>query len=327
MPPVKEAPLWRKIQKNNFVKLDSLADFLQLSPEKKLTLKQKQAFPLNIPKRLAEKIEKNSLHDPIFLQFVSTENKSQSILNSSKDPVKDSSFQKTPYLLHKYQGRVLFLPTGACAMHCRYCFRQNFNYQPSNHEFSKEKDYLQKDSSIHEVILSGGDPLSLSNQKLHSILSMLNSINHLEIIRFHTRFPIGIPERIDSDFLKMLKNSCKQIIFIVHINHPEELDKDVSLSLKRIQSLGIPVLCQSVLLKGVNDNIHSLKDLFLKLAKNGIIPYYLHMLDLVDGSESFFVEEERASSLVLKLRETLPGYAVPQLVREVPYKPYKTPVY
>ncbi|MCH1430660.1 MAG: KamA family radical SAM protein [Chlamydiales bacterium] len=325
---MKQAPIWRRIQKNNFTKIDSLADFLELDEEKRQQLVSKKQFPMNIPRRLAEKMEKNSLSDPLFMQFVELkESKPVSAPeNFIKDPVKDSCFQKTPYILHKYHGRVLFMPTGACAMHCRYCFRQNFDYPPSSQEFEKEKEYLKNHPSIQEVILSGGDPLSLSNNKLEVIFSLLEEIEHVKIIRFHTRFPIGIPERIDEDFLNILKNSSKQIIFIVHSNHPKELDTEVCNSLRKLQQLAIPVMCQSVLLKGVNNKTAILKELFLKLVKNGIIPYYLHMLDYVEGSEAFHEEDVEAIKIMDELRETLPGYAIPKLVREVPFKTNKTPV-
>ncbi|NCF71565.1 MAG: KamA family radical SAM protein [Chlamydiales bacterium] len=325
---MKQAPIWRKIQKNNFTKADSLAEFLELDEEKRQQLVSKKHFPMNIPRRLAEKMEKNTLSDPLFMQFVELKesNSVNAPENFIKDPVKDSFFQKTPYILHKYHGRVLFMPTGACAMHCRYCFRQNFDYTPSSQGFEKEKEYLKLHPSIQEVILSGGDPLSLSNSKLEEIFTLLEEIEHVKIIRFHTRFPIGIPERIDDGLLSILKKSSKQIIFIIHSNHPKELDAEVCDSLKKIQQLAIPVMCQSVLLKGVNNSTMTLKELFLKLVKNGIIPYYLHMLDYVEGSEAFHEEESEAIKIMDKLREILPGYALPRLVREVPFKTNKTPV-
>lgn len=202
-------------------------------------------------------------------------------------------------------------------MHCRYCFRQNYPYAPFQSGLSQELAWIGQDPSIKEVILSGGDPLSLNNDSLQEILHSICAISHVERIRFHTRFPIGIPERIDEAFLSLLEACTKQIWFIIHCNHPRELDLDVLTALKKIQKLGIPVLNQSVLLKGINDCIDTLQALCEKLTANGIIPYYLHQLDRVERAAHFEVSKTQGRQLIQELTLRLSGYAVPKYVQEI----------
>ncbi len=313
-----QIPLWRQIQKENFTAIGKLAEFLELSPTLQEELLPRARFPLNLPRRLAEKIEKNTLDDPILKQFVPVKKELLQTPGFTPEPVEDTKFCKTPRTLHKYQARALLLPTSACAMHCRFCFRKNFPYETKPSQFQEEIAYIASEKSLSEIILSGGDPLSLSDAALNSLFQGLDNIPHIERIRFHTRFPIGIPERINDSFLNILKTSSKQIVFIIHSNHPKELDQDVFQALKSVQKLGIPVLNQSVLLKGVNDDEKTLLTLSEALTGQGILPYYLHLLDLVEGSSNFLVTDERAKELVQYLTEHTSGYAVPKLVREVP---------
>lgn len=317
---------WRAIQKNNFSSWKPLIDFLELDAENAREVLQRSRFSLNLPRRLAEKIEKNNLDDPILKQFVPLREELISSAGFSCDPVGDTSSQKTTKLLQKYVGRALLVCTSSCAMHCRYCFRQNFPYDTSDKLFDEELEAIAQDCTLEEIILSGGDPLSLSDALLQQLLQALTSINHVQRIRFHTRFPIGIPERIDDSFLQILASTKAQIIFVIHVNHPRELDEDVIASLKKIQKLGIPVLNQAVLLKGVNDNLLTLKTLFETLINNGILPYYLHQLDQVQGAAHFEVAEDIGLSLLQQLRSCLPGYAIPQYVREVAGEPSKSPI-
>lgn len=317
--------LWKQILKKSITKIDDLSDFLQLTPSQREVIVRKKNFPLLLPIRLASKIKKSCLDDPIFKQFVPTQEELKSDFSFSCDPVQDNIFKKTSTLLHKYASRVLIVTTQACAMHCRYCFRQNFEYD-SPQNFEEEINIINSDTSISEVILSGGDPLSLSDDRLHEILNLLNDIPHLKIIRFHTRFPLGIPERISENFLKVLQSAKKQVIFVIHTNHAIELDDDVIAALRKIQSLNIPILCQSVLLKGVNDEIETLKSLCWKLIENGIIPYYLHQLDRVQGAMHFEVSEKTGLNLIEELRKTIPGYAVFRFVKEIPKELHKSPI-
>lgn len=314
---------WRTIQKQNFTRWEKLADFLEI--QDRSSILHTPTFPINMPRRLAEKIQKNTLHDPLLRQFLPLQDEKNESPGFSVDPVSDSSFQKTPRLLKKYSGRALLICTSACVMNCRFCFRQNYPYEKYEkaEPFHEEIKILQEDPSIFEVILSGGDPLSLSDDKLRELINSLETIPHLKLLRFHTRFPIGIPERITEEFLKILKDSRLQTIFVLHTNHPRELDHDVLSSLKRIPG---PLLTQTVLLKGVNDNLSTLKSLFLKLTMHGIIPYYLHQLDRVQQAAHFEVPIEKGKKLIQELRECLPGYAVPQYVQEITNERHKTPL-
>ena len=241
------------------------------------------------------------------------------------DPVGDKGFRSCSKLLHKYEGRVLLVTTGACAMHCRYCFRQNFDYATSTgFLFEEELGLIASDETIREVILSGGDPLSLSNPILKGLIHNLGKIKHVKRLRFHTRFPIGIPERIDDDFIEMIANCPCQVWFILHINHPNELDDDILAHVRLLQKTGAIVLNQSVLLRGVNDDADTLVMLSEKLVDNGILPYYLHQLDKVQGASHFEVSVDEGRQLIHAISKRLSGYAVPKYVREIEGEPGKT---
>lgn len=319
-------PLWRQVQRKTFTDWKKLTAFLELDASHYHKIAEISHFPLNLPYRLAEKVQKNTFDDPILKQFLPTTEENMVIEGFGVDPVGDSLARKGAKLLHKYEGRALLITTSACAMHCRYCFRRNFPYENKDKSFSQELALLQEDNSIKEIILSGGDPLSLSNELLGSLLTRLASIKHITKIRFHSRFPIGIPERIDEEFLAILSKLSKQVVFIVHSNHAKELDQDVIEALKKLQRLGIPILNQSVLLKGVNDSLETLKELLEKLTDSGIMPYYLHQLDRSQGAAHFETSEDLGKKLLEDLTKTLPGYAIPKYVREVTGALSKTPI-
>jgi EF-P beta-lysylation protein EpmB len=316
--------LWRRIQRENFTSIPSLLDFLELSEIHRKSILLSPQFPLNLPRRLAAKIAKNTLDDPILRQFVPLVDETVQMQGFTSEPLQDSSFRKSKKLLQKYKGRALIVTTSACAMNCRFCFRQNFPYETEKIGFEEELAFLSEDASISEVILSGGDPLSLSDAALLALFQKLSAIPHLRRIRFHSRFPIGIPERIDESFLSILSASPKQIFFVIHCNHPRELDEEVIAALRKIASLGIPVLNQSVLLKGVNDDPKVLLDLSEALINSGIVPYYLHEHDRVEGASHFALPNAAGPELIRTLQEHVSGYGVPRLVREEPGHPSKT---
>ena len=315
---------WRTIQKTNITKLNELIDYLKLDPLNAARLIKKPKFPLNLPLRLAAKMEKNNLDDPLLKQFVALDIENETHPQFLEDPVMDKSFQITPRLLKKYSSRALMLPTSACAMHCRHCFRKNYPYELSPSNYADEIKAITEDKSLREIILSGGDPLSLSDVKLESLLLQLDNIDHLKIIRFHTRFPIGIPERITPALISTLSKLKKKLVFIFHINHPKEIDNDIKLALQQLSSYQL--LNQSVLLAGINDSLPTLQDLSYKLIECNIMPYYLHQLDRVQGTAHFDVKAERGLQLIEQMRETMPGYLVPKYVQEIPQKKSKTPI-
>lgn len=310
---------WQQILRQNITSLEELSSFLKID----LPDYQNLRFPLHLPIRLAKKIEKGTFEDPILRQFVPHATEKVENLLYHIDPVSDQQFQCTSKGLQKYAQRLLIVATSACAMHCRYCFRQHFPYSKQQ-GFEEELKQIKEDTSLREVILSGGDPLSLSDRVLKELLDQLDKIPHLRRLRFHTRFPIGIPERITSEFLDLLANCRLQTWFVIHCNHPRELDNDVLAALKSIQKLGIPVLNQAVLLRGVNDTIETLQALCEQLIDNGIQPYYLHQLDRVQGAAHFEVSVERGRELMAELRKRIAGYALPQYVQEIAGKSSKT---
>lgn len=303
---------WQEILRTSITSWETLCSFLELDLPKIQGLK----FPLLLPLRLAEKMEKRNPHDPLFKQFVPT--LAETVQNPLYllDPVGDQEARCSSKSLKKYAQRILLVTTSACAMHCRYCFRQKFTYSQEK-GFEEELEQIKSDLTLREVILSGGDPLSLSDRVLENLIEGLSSFSHLKRLRFHTRFPIGIPERITPDFLAILEKCPLQTWFVIHCNHPRELDNEVLRSLKAIQKLGIPVLNQAVLLKGVNDRIDVLHELSENLVDNGIQPYYLHQLDRVQGAAHFEVDREIGLKLIDELRKRIAGYAVPAYVQEV----------
>lgn len=315
---------WRQILRQNFFNWEKLADFLELNEHQRNEILKNPSFRLNLPLRLAKKIKKRTLHDPILKQFLPSIMEMESHQGFSEDPVGDCAVRKTNKLLHKYEGRVLLVCTSACAMHCRYCFRQHFEYDSMNPSFQNEIEMIRQDSSINEVILSGGDPLSLSDRILSNLTQELCSIPHIKRIRFHTRFPIGIPERIDSAFLDLLSKISCQVIFVIHTNHPLELDEEVLSALKAIQKMGILLLNQSVLLKDINDDVSVLEELCQTLVDHGILPYYLHQLDRVSGALHYEVSKEKGLYLIAELSKRLSGYAIPKYVQEIAGEPNKT---
>lgn len=319
-------PVWKQLLRKNFIDWKELVHFLELNTDQKQHILKQSHFPLNLPFRIANKIPKKTLEDPILKQFLPTIKELENHSNFVKTPVEDDKFRKESKLLQKYEGRVLLVTTSACAMHCRYCFRQNFDYDVENKSFQKEIALIAKDNSIHEVILSGGDPLSLNNQTLESLIAQLSAIPHLTRIRFHTRFPIGIPERIDEGFLAILRQIRQQVWFVIHCNHANELDEEILFALRKVQQTGAIVLNQAVLLKGINDDKKTLKELCEALVDHGIFPYYINQLDRVQGSAHFEVEEQKGLELIREIAKELPGYAVPSYVREIPGEPNKTPL-
>ncbi len=324
--PLSSPAPWRLLLRKNFNRVEALADYLELTDDQRQQLLVKPGFPINVPLRLAQKMAKGSLEDPLVKQFLPTKQETDNHPLFVVDPVGDELCRKAPKLLHKYHGRVLLVCTSACAMHCRYCFRQNFSYEVEDKSFLEELKTIREDSSIHEVILSGGDPLSLSNELLEELLVQLDGIAHVKRIRFHTRFPIGIPERIDDRLLSLLEACSKQLYIVIHCNHPRELDEEIFERLKALQKLGCVLLNQAVLLKGVNDDVAVLEELCEALSNRGILPYYLHQLDRVQGTAHFEVEEEKGLALIKELAKRLSGYAIPRYVREISGEPHKTPL-
>jgi L-lysine 2,3-aminomutase len=265
-------------------------------------------------------MQKGNPDDPLLRQVLPIEDELVDYPGFNLDPVGDIKAAVQPGVLHKYQGRVLLINTGSCAINCRYCFRRNFPYnelQLSKQQESGAIEYIKSDPTINEVILSGGDPLLLSDARLSQLIRQLEAIDHIKRIRIHSRLPIVLPARVTDELVNLLANCSKQLILVVHANHANELNERVITACKLLKNNGITLFNQSVLLKGVNDNAATLCELSEQLFANGIIPYYLHLLDKATGTGHFEVFECEAKILIEKVKNTLPGYLVPKLVKEI----------
>jgi len=286
-------------------------------------------FPLRVPRAFIARMRKGDPTDPLLRQVLPLGMELEFHTGFSIDPVGDLLSRAAPGVLHKYHGRVLLITTGACGVHCRYCFRRHFPYADESarqHDWREALDYLRSDTSIHEVILSGGDPLTLSDQVLASLVTELERIPNLTRLRIHTRQPIVLPSRVDDALLAWLKNCHMQKVVVVHVNHAREIDPDVAAALSRLRTAGVSLLNQSVLLRGVNDSVTELAALSEALFTAGVMPYYLNLLDPVQGAAHFELPESKARILIMGLQARLPGYLVPRLVREVPGAPSKLPL-
>ncbi len=284
-------------------------------------------FPLRIPHAFARRIAHRDPHDPILRQVFPYIDEDKTNTGYVVDPLEEVRFQPLPGLIKKYHDRALLVTTGACAIHCRYCFRRHFPYEEATNspgQWQDAMDYIRDKPDIREVILSGGDPLSLSDAKLLSLCQRIAEIKHVERIRLHTRFPVVIPDRLNNKLLSALTATDKQIIVVLHINHANEIDSDVSRMLKTFGKHPIYLLNQSVLLRNINDNVTSLVQLSEQLVGHHVVPYYLHLLDPVAGAAHFNVQLPAAQQLISKMRDTVAGYMVPTLVMEKTDKKSKT---
>lgn len=289
----------------------------------------KSGFAMRVPRGFARRMRHGDANDPLLLQVLPRQREQQQVAGFGDDPLNESHFQPTPGLIHKYHGRALLITTGACGVHCRYCFRRSFPYA----EAREGRDGWQHavaavaaDPSIHEAILSGGDPLSLSDDKIARLLDALEAIPHLRRLRIHTRQPIVLPERITGTLLARLRRSRLQGVVVLHSNHAQELDDSVATACSQLRDSGLTLLNQAVLLAAVNDEAETLARLSERLFEIGVLPYYLHQLDPVAGAAHFAVADTHARGIMRELNARLPGYLVPRLVREVPGEQGKLPM-
>ena len=276
-------------------------------------------FEVFVPRGYLAKMKPGDPRDPLLRQVLPLEDELQAQPGFADDPVGDQLAEVTPGLLRKYRSRVLMVATGACAVHCRYCFRRHFPYSQAPRSIQAWHPAFQQieaDPSIEEVLLSGGDPLTLVDDLLSELAERISRVPHVQRLRIHSRLPIVIPERVTDAFLSWFTGTRLTPIMVIHANHPAELDEPVARSLGMLSDAGIPVLNQAVLLRGVNDDLKTLTELSLRLVDLRIMPYYLHQLDRVTGAAHFEVPVEHGIRLVKDLRQRLPGYAVPRFVQE-----------
>jgi EF-P beta-lysylation protein EpmB len=284
-------------------------------------------FRLRVPRGFVRRMRSGDPSDPLLRQVLPIASELLEQPGFEADPLGERAAMRAPGLLHKYHGRALLIATGACAVHCRYCFRREFPYQSAHGAGSRWREALEvlaRDRSIEELILSGGDPLSLTTARLTQLSDQLRGIAHLKRLRLHTRTPIVLPERVDAELLTWIASLPWGCVIVLHCNHGNEIDDTVRAATAQLRTAGATLLNQSVLLAGINDSVAALRELSENLWSAGVLPYYLHLLDRVRGSAHFEVSEGRARELMASLAAQLPGYLVPRLVRESPGAASKT---
>jgi EF-P beta-lysylation protein EpmB len=289
-------------------------------------------FPLRVTRSYLARMRPGDLNDPLLRQMLPMGDELLEASGFTSDPLQEQSARRAPNLLQKYAGRALLITTQACAVHCRYCFRREFPYStaeeapPGAGRFAEALAAISGDASLEEIILSGGDPLSLSDARLSRLTDALAAIPHVRRLRIHTRQPIVLPSRVDPGLLAWLRGIRLPVVMVLHTNHPNELNGEVRTACAALRAAGATLLNQSVLLRGVNDDVQTLAALSTALMEAGVVPYYLHLPDRVRGTAHFEVDEQKALGIVKQLSGRLSGYLIPRLVREIPGADSKLPV-
>ncbi len=325
--PFREALSWLDYLSATTNDPKKMLEKLHLPKERfKQDIAARRLFPLRVPQPFIEKMEKGNPHDPLFLQVMSSQQEFFQTAGFSRDPLQEQQ-SAVPNILHKYHNRVLLMVKGGCAINCRYCFRRHFPYQDNKgnkQNWQTALDYIAQHREIEEVIFSGGDPLMAKDHELDWLLTALEQIEHVKTVRIHTRLPVVIPQRITSQLCQRLQQSRLNKVLVTHINHPNEIDRTLAMYLDRLRVANVVLLNQSVLLKGVNDNAEVLKKLSDKLFSVGVLPYYLHRLDKVQGAGHFYLDDQQALAIYRQLQKISSGYLVPKLAREIAGEPNKT---
>ncbi len=320
-------PRWQALWRDAIRDPRELLELLNLPGlAARLSAPAQAQFPMRVPRGFAARMVPGDPNDPLLRQVLPLDEEDRVVPGFGLDAVGDLDASSGTGILHKYQGRALLVATGSCAIHCRYCFRRHFPYGEQTAaagQWRESLDYLAADTSVQEVLLSGGDPLSLATGKLAEFTDALAGLAHVKRLRLHTRLPVVLPERVDAELLRWLAGLPQQVVVVVHANHGNEIDASVVSALRALRQAGATVLNQAVLLRGVNDSVAALAALSERLFEAGVLPYYLHQLDRVAGSAHFEVSDAQALALHQALAAQLPGYLVPRLVREVAGAPAK----
>lgn len=318
--------IWQEELSNGFKNAADLLAFLDLDFKFSNSDAEKQ-FKTKVPMSFANRMQKRNIHDPLLKQVLAVSDEMTEVEGFVEDALQESRYNPLPGLIHKYPHRVLLVLSGACAVHCRYCFRRHFPYDennPGRSGWRAIKKYLLEHPEVNEVILSGGDPLLMPNQSFKFFLDGLSSVPHINTLRIHSRIPIVLPSRIEEEWLTLLDSYSWQKVMVTHANHAQELNQEVSDAVSKLKQHGWVILNQAVLLSGVNDEVDALVALSEGLFRHRILPYYLHLLDPVKGTSHFYVDKARALQLFKKMQVRLPGYLVPRLVQEKPGELHKT---
>lgn len=324
-----DSPRWQHSLRDAVRDVHELLEILQLDPlDANWVQPGADEFPILVPRKFISRMRKGDPNDPLLRQVLPARDELEEHLGFTKDPLQEISLAKAGFI-EKYPSRALIITTSACPVHCRYCFRRHFPYETqlaSRNHWAGALAALKSSTAIREVILSGGDPLSLSNRRLRELVAELETIASVTTVRIHSRFPIVLPERVDRGLLALLEQTRLKTVLVVHCNHANEIDEAVRSALQQVSATGTLLLNQSVLLRGVNDDVGCLESLSYRLFDSGVLPYYLHQLDRVAGAAHFQVEDSKALKLIADLRKRVPGYLVPKLVQEVPGELSKIPL-
>ena len=319
---------WQTQLSEAITSIDELLELLQLQSLRS-EIYVPEHFELRVPRAFVAKMTIGDRDDPLLRQVLPNQKEQIAVTGYVSDPLSENTHNPVKGVLHKYESRLLLTITGACAIHCRYCFRQHFDYSANMPTASAKQDiidYISDHPEINEIILSGGDPLNVTNRRLFAWFDTLEAIEQLTTIRIHTRLPLVIPARLDDPLLDRLAQSRCQIVMVIHCNHANEIDTLTAEYLQRARAAGVMLLNQAVLLKGVNDSVNAQTALSQRLFAAGVLPYYLHVLDKVAGAAHFDRDEEFAIELYWLLLAKLPGYLMPKLVRELPNEAFKVPI-
>jgi EF-P beta-lysylation protein EpmB len=326
----RRAPDWRKQWRDAIREPRELLSELGLEAlAGRLSAPAAAQFPLRVPRAFVARMRRGDPADPLLRQVLPLHEEERLLPGFALDAVGDAAARGATGVLHKYQGRALLIATGSCAVNCRYCFRRHFPYAEENagaDRWAGAIDYLRADPSITEVLLSGGDPLSLSNERLHELGRALRGVPQLRRLRIHTRLPVVLPDRVDEGLIAWIGELKWPVTVVLHVNHGNEFDASVDAACARLRAAGATLLNQAVLLRGVNDSVDALARLSERGFQAGVLPYYLHQLDRVQGATHFEVPEAEGRALLDALRARLPGYLVPRFVREIPGENGKTPL-
>ena len=320
---------WQKELALSFTDPSKLLQHMGLDEEKYAQhIKARRLFPMRVPRHFVNLMEKGNPNDPLFMQVMPLSDEFLSTPGYTEDPLEEHDTAGKG-ILHKYDSRVLLMVRTGCAVNCRYCFRRHFPYADnavSKHQWEEVLSYIRTHPNINEVIFSGGDPLMAKDDHLAWLAQEIAQIEHVKRLRIHTRLPVVLPERIDNKFMEWFGDLPLQRVLVLHANHANEVSPALAVRLRELQSKGVTLLNQSVLLKGINDSGKAISDLSDALFDAGVLPYYLHVLDKVQGASHFYVSDDDARGIMEQAIKRLPGFLVPKLVREIGGQPGKTPI-
>ena len=319
---------WRQQLANSTRNPQTLLKQLQFSDQQiQQLVADDQGFTTLVPAPYVARMQPGNAQDPLLLQVLPQAVEAIAKANFIADPLAEAQFNPVPGVIHKYHGRALLITAGHCAINCRYCFRRHYPYndqQRSRTQWHDSLSHLAKDTELEEIILSGGDPLALTNPVLFALLDEIEQLPQIKRLRIHSRLPVVLPARITSALCQRLQNSPLQVVVVLHCNHGQEIDNEVQQACQKLQQAGISLLNQAVLLNSINADAATLIELSKRLFQVGVLPYYLHLPDHVAGTQHFYVSPQQGLALMQALQAKLPGYLVPRLVKEEPGQAYKT---